>query len=1105
MQFTGERYLPERKGDISLEHRHRYLLACLYANGKEVLDIACGEGYGSSMLSSVAKRVVGVDIAEEAVEHAIATYPSENLQFKQGEASHIPLEDASVDLVVSFETIEHHDQHEAMMQEIKRVLKPHGLLLISSPDKYEYSDISGDRNEFHVRELYKEEFSELLARHFAHHTLSGQRVTYGSVIASATEESFSSWEHDVPNQEQGLSHAMYWIALASDGILPELGHSILKTPVSESDSFCDIQRYSEELKNNIHIQEERLAEYYSYIDTLREQKDALDSTIQELNKTIEEKNHKAEKFQEELHKLYNSRSWRITRPLRDAAGWLRNLFQPKPRCNKLSLAIAALALLPTFVVYYKGVLGAIHALRMGKPAFTNVFSKGIQALEEIEITHPNLWSFCTLLLVFSRRIYKNGGVLPAIYKTKELVATYGNGVLFSDKESLVQSKNKTIACADVLKRIAPQQNIPQMIPQTTVIIPVYNGFNFLLSLTQTLFEYSPEDTQYIFIDDASPDPRVNIFLQEEIASRNNCMVLRNESNLGFVKTVNTAAKHVTTPYFVLLNTDVLVPQYWLERIVAPFLQNKKIASVTPFTNSGVYFSYPIRGIDNVIPKETTYEELDTAFAKLSSTINSECTIHSGVGFCMAINKACWDTIGPLDEEAFTRGYGEECDWCMRAISKQWRNVLVPNLFVYHAHGGSFTSLEKQRLIDEHSKILQDRWPQQMATVAIHEQENPWEAYRAAASLLLANSPRPEEKTILMVDVSLSTGGAYAFREKKIREFQEAGHRILLLLFTPDGDWSLTPRYLNSQSVVSLDSLDELSQITEQVHLDSIFVNNVAFCKETEAILDILTTLKNRYACTIDYMFHDFYCICPSFFLLDDATHYCNIGKTEKCLECAPHNNNFVIRRTDIQAWRSSWSTFLDSCDRFFFFCQATLDIVNTTYPVQEKAVIQEHEILAPFKEPYILPDASEPLVIGFLGPFVEQKGSTFMRELGKLLCQKDPSARIHLFGTHYESSTKQGNLYFEGPYIRDHIPTILSEKKVKAVILPSPSPETFSYIAQECMSLNVPFVCFDIGAPAERMHKYNYEYGAVAKEFTAESLLNAVETLLEKVYSGKNS
>jgi ubiquinone/menaquinone biosynthesis C-methylase UbiE len=150
------------KGEIEIEHVHRYAIEVELARGKRVLDIACGEGYGSSLLSRVAAQVIGVDIAEDAIAHARATYAHANLQFLLGSCASIPVADRSIDLVVSFETIEHHDQHEAMMREIRRVLRTDGVMVISSPDKYEYSDVPGYRNPFHAKELYRDEFEGLL-------------------------------------------------------------------------------------------------------------------------------------------------------------------------------------------------------------------------------------------------------------------------------------------------------------------------------------------------------------------------------------------------------------------------------------------------------------------------------------------------------------------------------------------------------------------------------------------------------------------------------------------------------------------------------------------------------------------------------------------------------------------------------------------------------------------------------------------------------------------------------------------------------------------------------------------------------------------------------
>jgi len=135
LEWTGERYIPGIQGDVAVEHLHRYALARELVHGKDVLDIACGEGYGSNLLIETAQSVIGVDAAEDAIAHARQTYVRSGLQFEVGRCDAIPLKSNSVDVVVSFETIEHHDRHDEMMAEISRVLRADGVLIVSSPDK----------------------------------------------------------------------------------------------------------------------------------------------------------------------------------------------------------------------------------------------------------------------------------------------------------------------------------------------------------------------------------------------------------------------------------------------------------------------------------------------------------------------------------------------------------------------------------------------------------------------------------------------------------------------------------------------------------------------------------------------------------------------------------------------------------------------------------------------------------------------------------------------------------------------------------------------------------------------------------------------------------
>jgi len=221
LEPTGERLLTSMDNSTAIEHLHRYAIAIEFTKDKIVLDIASGEGYGSNLLSKHAKKVYGVDIDSIAVEVSKIKYKSENLEFKVGRADTIPLQDNSIDVVISFETLEHHDKHEEMMKEIKRVLKADGILIISTPEKKYYSDLKNYKNPFHIKELYSNEFKKLINGYFTNTEFYFQNIFNGSlIIPEENTFSFRNFDGDFNNINSDVQFVpMYLIAIASDALL----------------------------------------------------------------------------------------------------------------------------------------------------------------------------------------------------------------------------------------------------------------------------------------------------------------------------------------------------------------------------------------------------------------------------------------------------------------------------------------------------------------------------------------------------------------------------------------------------------------------------------------------------------------------------------------------------------------------------------------------------------------------------------------------------------------------------------------------------------------------------------------------------------------------
>ncbi|MCW8348137.1 class I SAM-dependent methyltransferase [Vibrio sp. ZSDZ65] len=303
MEYTGERYVPNvvKSMVITLEHWHRYIMASNFIKGKKVLDVACGTGYGSNMLSRTADSVVGGDISRDNINYCNEIYDAENLTFQVEDIENLSFLDNSFDVVTCFETIEHVDEEtqKRALSEIKRVLKPKGVLLITTPN-VDSKHYAGVDNEFHIKELDKLEFSDILSKNFKNVRFSSQFQSSCSFILplNASEKkhtrflkknkapTFAKINLECEVNSVTVYEGKFFIAGCSDGEVSLLESSTLLD--DDNSLYKEYDSHIASLQETLGMKDEIIAESNLYIHSLKQAIEEKDEIIRKLIKELKD-------------------------------------------------------------------------------------------------------------------------------------------------------------------------------------------------------------------------------------------------------------------------------------------------------------------------------------------------------------------------------------------------------------------------------------------------------------------------------------------------------------------------------------------------------------------------------------------------------------------------------------------------------------------------------------------------------------------------------------------------------------------------------------------------------------------------------------------------
>ena len=312
LHFTGERFIPDDVSDseIEIEHMQRYIFAENFVKNKIVLDVACGEGYGSNILAQTAKKVIGVDIDDETIKYARSKYSSSNISFVCSDVEKLPFEDNFFDVIVSYETIEHIDEikQKEFLNEIDRVLKCDGLLIMSTPNKEVYTDLVNSNNKYHIKEFYFDEFKNFLNLKFSNIVFYYQfpQTVYILTNLKNPEMIF----------DENIKEIRYYIAVCSKKNITDCGIPYVNCKFNNN-MYYYLNRQNHFLENEIITDTQKRNEYEKklisslddakeYVQHLEKDLDSVKQSCAEKDKQLEENKEYIRHLEKDIQELKNT-------------------------------------------------------------------------------------------------------------------------------------------------------------------------------------------------------------------------------------------------------------------------------------------------------------------------------------------------------------------------------------------------------------------------------------------------------------------------------------------------------------------------------------------------------------------------------------------------------------------------------------------------------------------------------------------------------------------------------------------------------------------------------------------------------------------------------
>ena len=737
LEWTGERFIPDADPSvcgarIHYEHLHRYAFASRFVDGKDVLDLASGEGYGTFLLSRKARKVIGVEIDHDAITHSSTRYAKENIEFREGSILNIPIDGERLfDVIICFEALEHVSEHDTLMGEIKRLLRDDGILIISTPNKQAYTNDIQFHNPYHKKELYLSEFEYLIRQHFDNIVLLGQRVMTGSSIfpVSKTGVTDSSSEFIIKLTGNQFSFAgkdeitpLYYIAVASrsrtSGV--GIGRSYL-IDKSETETNTFIEKFN------------RCTES---IRTLDVQMKEATLSIASLKRDLESRELDLESQELDLESLKRDLAAK-DRQVREQATHIQGLSQQQ---RNLEMKLSSIENSTVWQLTMKFHTRVIERFLPPNSRRRGYYNLGIKA-----------------------------GNILCHQGYKELIRQY-----HERKRSKLSEREHPPRVRDKMAILPVEEiEIERIVfprcsgtPDVSIVIPVHNQIQYTLNCLDSIARNTTGSYEIVVVDDASSDSTAQL-----IGRVRNLTLVRNEQNMGLIRSCNAGAAVCSGRNILFLNNDTLVTRDWL----SPLLEVMQDETVGAAGAKLVYPDGKLQEAGAIIWNDAT----GWNYGRLDDPEKPEYNFIRPVDYCsgaaLLVRAEIFTKAGGFSER-YLPAYYEDADLCFTIRQMGYRVMYQPRSEVVHFEGVS-NGTDIGLGIKRNQVVNREKFLKKWNEVLQKEHAEP-----DSAKVFLSRT-HSIGKTILVIDqyVPFFDRDAGSYRMSQILKIlAELGHRVTFI-------------------------------------------------------------------------------------------------------------------------------------------------------------------------------------------------------------------------------------------------------------------------------------------------------------------------------------